>query len=318
MPKAPHYSTEEIHIMVSQMNRKRGTVMATICEPPYPPCIVSNVVSYLNLDMTQNQKKVALYAKKKLPVFFDPKIFAFSQQPVCLDGYPPVKLLFFSGRKTTIVGGLSEDHNRLVAWAITRYLRRKFRINISILDFSTKNIVSNVDMPFKINLEKIAEKYDGRAKYEPMLIDCCRVTSRHGGSMVYLVFSTGSILLIGCKTMDQVRLLYIESCEVATENKVTADEQVPRVVSEKYKQKRKLLNPDTVETTNIDIENSMVVKRRKILKSKKSDAVKRVVLEHFDNTYQMDRSATYKNPVSEITAIEHPFCPPATSSYLLA
>lgn len=286
-------------INVARMNRKRGGIMATILSPDnmYPPCIVSNVVSYICMDKGQNQKKVALYAKDILPVYFDPKSFAFSQLPSMANTYPPVKLLFFSGEKTTIVGGISEDHNRLTAWNALRRLNIGFNENIKILSFETKNIVANVDMPFKIDLDSIMRSKPGRAVFKPVLINCCRVKSNHGNSMVYLIFHTGSILLIGAKNMQELNLLYLEACETAMKHRETGPTSDSS--SKKYNQKKRTLSTEVIEATNQGIENAILNKRRKISKSNRSEANKKISLEHFDRTLEIDKTALVSQAMHE-------------------
>lgn len=288
-------------INIAKMNRKRGGIMATILSPGniYPPCIVSNVVSYICMDKAQNQKKVALYAKDKLPVYYDPKNFAFSQQPAFPNGYPPVKLLFFSGEKTTIVGGLSEDHNRLTAWNAIRHINRVFDENIKLLNFETKNIVANVDMPFKIDLDSIMRSKPGRARFKPVLINCCRVKSNHGDSMVYLIFHTGSILLIGAKDMEELRLLYLEACETAVKNRENGP--ISDASSKKYNQKKRMLSTEIIEATNQNIENAILNKRRKLSKSSRSDANKKVSLEYFDQALEIDKTALVSQVIKNYT-----------------
>jgi TATA-box binding protein (TBP) (component of TFIID and TFIIIB) len=264
----------------SKFNTKRINVMWSIQIGKYPACIVTNVVSSVILSMVQNQKKVALYAKDKLPVFYDPKIFAFSQQPMCMNGYPAVKMLYFSGKKNTIVGGLSEDHNRLVAIKSTKYLRRIFGVDIRLEDCSTKNIVANVNMPFNIKLDSIQGKILGRANFKQNEIDCCRVKSKYGGSMRILIFNTGSMLLIGSKTEDQLLQLYVEACEIAYDHKTMDDSKT----SQKNSKKRSI-SADVLERANIDITNAIMCKRQKIMNSKRPEKVKQMDLEKFDSEH---------------------------------
>lgn len=308
-------------INIARMNRKRGGIMATILAPDnmYPPCIVSNVVSYICMDKAQNQIKVALYAKDKLPVYHDPKNFAFSQLPSFPNGYPPVKLLFFSGEKTTIVGGLSEDHNRLTAWNAIRYINDKFQENINLISFETKNIVANVDMPFKIDLDSIMRSKPGRARFKPVLINCCRVKSNHGDSMVYLIFHTGSILLIGAKNMEELRLLYLEACETAVKNRENGP--TSDASSKKYNQKKRILSTEVIEATNQSIENAILNKRRKISKSSRSDANKKLSLEYFDQTMGIDKTAlvtqAIKSYYGDLPQLEGPKFAPTCVRYQL-
>lgn len=262
---------------------KRITVMYSIQNGSDPPCIVTNVVTYMELNMKQNQKDVALHAKHILPVFFDPKIFAFSQQPVNLDGYPPVKVMFFSGIKVIILGGLSEDHNRLVAWAKVRYLKKMFNDKICIVALSTRNIVANVDMPFEINLKNVADKLQSMATFDPVLIDCCRVKSKYKGSRRVLIFGTGSMLLIGSKTYEELYELYIEACEIAHSHRSVSSTH--KGVSQKYEQKKAVLTEDNIRLTNIQIENAFVTKRNKVSKGKK-EAVAKIQLDMFDETFE--------------------------------
>src|SRR4029077_18921585 len=82
--------SDEISMFKQKRGKKRKNVMEIIREGKNPACIVSNVVSYVIFNIRQNQRAVAMCGKDKLPVYFDPKIFAFSQQSVCLAGSPPV------------------------------------------------------------------------------------------------------------------------------------------------------------------------------------------------------------------------------------
>lgn len=278
------------YVKIGLKNIKRGFSMRTISREPYPPCAVSNVVSYMHLDMKQNQKKVALCAKDKLPLFFDPKIFASSQQQVSLKGYPPAKVLFFSRKSQTIVGGISEDHNRLIAWSIVRYLRKKFNADINLESLNIKNIVAHIYMPFRVNLEAVNKEIPSRTEFKPESIDCCRINSIHGSPKVFLIFSTGSILLVGCKSMEELENVYIEACEIATKHK---SYEVPsKSISQKYKRKRNILNEDTIHNTNIEIETAMSMKRRKIMTSNKHEKVKKVNLETIDELFDYNKSAS--------------------------
>lgn len=296
-------------------NMKKGYVMKTIRKEGYPECVVSNVVSYMLLNMKQNQKCMALRAKKKLPVFYDSIIFASSQLQVKVTGYPPVKVLFFSRKSQTIVGGVSEDHNRLVAWSVVMYLRNQFHIDIEMESLTTKNIVAHIYMPFRVNLEAVYADIPGRCEFKPECIDCCRIKSIYGDPIRFLIFGTGSILVVGCRYMSILEKVHVEACDVATKHR--SFESTSKSVSQKYKQKKRLLNQDVVRNTNISIENTMSAKRRKIAVSNQSSAVKKVNLEMFDELCDFNGSAAmaYRKLLEEESkgkgqkSIEAPFTP---------
>lgn len=284
---SPKYTTKNHDL--GDIRSSKFSIARTIQMDPYPPCAISNVVSYMYLNMKQNQKKIALYAKDKLPLFFDPRIFPSSQQQFKVKGYPVVKILFFSKKSHTIGGGVSEDHNRLIAWSAVKYMRKKFNIDLRIDLLLTRNIVAYVYMTFRINLEAMHTKMRGRSEFKPECIDCCRIKSKYGKPRVFLIFRTGSILLVGSKSEQELAEIYEEACELAFSFKST--EKNTKATS-RQKLKRKFLHEDSIRSTNIEIETAMGMKRRKVTRNTKNGLLNELNLEMFDDMYDFESSAS--------------------------
>lgn len=273
-----------------ERGERKTVIMKSIHRAPYPPCAISNVVSHLYVAFKQNQRKMALYAKKKMPVFFDPKIFASSQTQFKIKGYPAVKATFFSRRSQTLTGGVSEDHNRLIAWSIMGYIKKKFGVDVKMSHVVTKNIVAHVYMTHGVNLLGVYTEIPDRCEYKPECIDCCRITSTFGKPRVFLIFSTGAVLLVGNKSMAEVEELYVEACELASKYKTT--DKNGKAMAQKYKQKRRMVHEEAVKTTNIEIETAMGMKRRKVSGVAKHNIVKSTSLGLYDDMFDFDSSAS--------------------------
>jgi len=246
---------------------------------PYPTGVVGNVVSTFSIPGgAQNQRKIALYAKDILPCYFDPRIFAHTQITVMIDGYQKVKVLGFPSEKILMVGGKSEEHNRMLALKFVNHMQVKMNMpHITMKDFRLKNMVASVKVPFCIDLKKLEDLVGGRATYQPMDIHCCRVISAINPTMVTLFFMAGSFLMTGFKGEEQRNQLYLESCEWAY--KCVMADRKKKEFMDKYQKKRKSSSLQNVVETNRELSeiNKEELRNAKKIRNKKKREIQKEI-----------------------------------------
>lgn len=231
--------------------RKYADIQNVIQFGDFPQCVIGNVVSTFSINVSLNQKKLALYGKKKIPCYYEPKTFASTQINIMADGYPRVKMLLFPGPKQVIVGGKSEEHSRMMAWKTVQFINNLLDDPVEMENFLIKNMVANIYMPFGIDIEKIEKKIGGRATFTPGEIHCCRLRSEKNNDMVILFFNTGSILLTGFKDDEQKHALYMEACNVAYRFQISEEER--RKIIDNYKKKKESTSADVIKAMNNEL-----------------------------------------------------------------
>lgn len=172
-----------------------------------PECHIVNVVATYQLGLCLNVKKISYY-NREFPVKFNPSSFAAMTMNVQADGLDPTVVLVFGSGNVVHTGATTEEMSRLSAHTLARFFGRALRIPVNLQEFTITNIVCGVKLGFNVDLSSLAKELGTRAKYRPKKFPACRIRSAKDRKRVGLVYSSGGMVLTGCKTRDDIIELY--------------------------------------------------------------------------------------------------------------
>jgi TATA-box binding protein (TBP) (component of TFIID and TFIIIB) len=216
--------------------------------PGLPDCTLANVVSTYNLGVLFNLRKMAYFLKPTLQCQFNPLNFAAMSLTIRTKWLPPTTVLIFSSSNTVHTGSRSEDHARQSAWALVYYLNKHLGIPATLHDFQIRNLVSNFRAGFKVDLAKLAADLGSRATFTPNKIHSCRIRCIRNPKRVCLMYPSGSGVLTGTKTRDEIIEWYKESWKNCARFKC---EGVTSRNEYRYSTKGKNFSNRTLEEVNV-------------------------------------------------------------------
>ena len=178
-----------------------------------PTPVIQNIVSTVDLGCPINLKEIALQAQNTqyIPNKFSGLIMRIKE--------PKATALIFSTGKMVCLGAKTEEDSKNACRKFGKILKN-LNYPISLKKFKIENIVSSCNVKFKIPLSKLSnhiKKYLGakRISYEPEVFpgliyhyynDIDNNSEENGGksNIVFLIFSSGNIVISGAKNRNQV------------------------------------------------------------------------------------------------------------------
>lgn len=196
---------------LDQKPKVKSIVNTDVKLPGCPPCRLVNLVCTYNTRLELNSKKIAFWYKDIIPIKFNPKGFAALIFAVKMVGIPPTTILLYPSGNVVHTGAKSIPHARLSAWCLAVFFHKHLGIPLSIRSFRINNIVSNLDLKFTVNLEGLNRSLGVLSSYQPEKIQCVFIKGEEQRHLVVLVYASGSIVITGCRTMEDVedRIRYI-------------------------------------------------------------------------------------------------------------
>jgi transcription initiation factor TFIID TATA-box-binding protein len=228
------------------------------CEP-LPECTIANVVSTYKLGVVLNLKKMALCLKPVLQPQYNPLNFAAMALNIRTKDLPPTMALIFSTSNVVHTGAKSEDHSRMMAWALVYYLNKFLGIPAWVHDFFVRNIVCHFKVGFPVNVEDLAAELGSRATFIPRRIHSCRIRFLEDESRVCLMYPSGSGVLTGSKTRNEVIGPYKEMVRYCNRFRHTGVNS-----SSQYRYSRRMKNCEPEAIDGINRKLNTLVKKRKV------------------------------------------------------
>ncbi len=150
---------------------------------------------------------------RNVPVKYSPSNFAavilyFESKPETLK---KTTVLMFSTGNIVHTGATSEWHALRSAHYFVGFLNKNLGINAYMNDFVVVNIVATVDnVGFKVDVKELGKNLGSRATYEPEGkngFPACRIRSVvDRKKQVSLVCFSGSVVITGCRTREDIRI----------------------------------------------------------------------------------------------------------------
>lgn len=175
-----------------------------ICVPGAPPCRLVNLVCTYNTGLKLNPTKIALVFKHIIPLKYNIKGFAAMILEVKMYKVPSTTILLYPSGNVVHTGAKSIAHARLSAWTLALFFMKHLHIPLTIRNFKINNIVSNLDLPFPIELEPLNNSLGVLSSYQPEKIQCVFIRRKSQEHLVILVYASGSIVSTGCRSIEDV------------------------------------------------------------------------------------------------------------------
>ncbi len=189
--------------------------------PGAPPCRLVNLVCTYNTRLNLNPTKIAFVYKHIVPIKYNLQGFAALIFSVKMHGIPTTTILLYPSGNVVLTGARSIVHARLSAWKLAEFFHQHLHIPISIRFFKVNNIVSNLDLPFPVKLEPLNKSLGVLSSYQPEKIQCVFIRGKKDRHLVVLVYASGSVVITGCRTMEDVENQIKYIMETITEFKDT-------------------------------------------------------------------------------------------------
>jgi transcription initiation factor TFIID TATA-box-binding protein len=213
----------------------------------YPTCQMVNVVSTYSLGVRLNLQAIALMYKHVMPIVFNPDRFAAAALSVKTKNLPPTKVLLFSSGNVVHTGAKTEEHSRTSGWALAYFFNKFLGIPATLIDFRIRNIVGHFSLGYAVDLDGLSTKLGARATFEPERIQSCRIRSKDDVKLVALVYFTGSAVVTGAKTRDDMIKNYKETVDTCKDHVGRGDMSK---LEYRYSMKRK--NVDSKKIKKVD------------------------------------------------------------------
>ena len=172
-----------------------------------PDCFIVNVVATYDLGVRLNLKKLAYY-RRDIPVKFNPTRFAAMTINVEADGLDQTTALIFGSGNVVHTGSKTEEHARLSAHYLVRFLNDTYGIPARLENFTITNIVCKMKTGFEVDLRKLKKTLGSRAKFNPIKFPACRIRSLDDTNIVVLVYLSGGMVLTGFKDRSEIQKMH--------------------------------------------------------------------------------------------------------------
>ena len=171
---------------------------------------IQNIVSTANLECELNLKAIALLLENAV---YNPKRFSGLIMRI---KEPKSTALIFNSGKIVVFGAKTEEDSKKASRKFAKTLK-SLNFNVIFKNFRIQNIVASCDVKFEIRLNalNLYMKVKGKkAHYEPEVFPglIYRYSDNNSNynennnklNLVFLVFSSGKIVIAGAKSRDQI------------------------------------------------------------------------------------------------------------------
>ena len=173
---------------------------------------IENIVSVVNLCCNLNLKKIAIQIRN---AEYNPKRFS---AVIIRQKEPKTTALIFSNGKIVCLGAKSESDSKKACRKFAKIIK-SLNYSVKFTDFKIVNIVGSVDVQFPINLNNLFHKLYFRFRkisniseenikrnlsYEPELFPGLFYRLEKLNQLVFLIFSSGKMSIVGGKSTDQI------------------------------------------------------------------------------------------------------------------
>lgn len=157
---------------------------------------VQNIVSTFDVDAFLNLKEISLKAAN---VEYRPNKFAAVIMRI---REPKTTALIFSSGKIVCTGAKSESESKIACRKYARIIK-KLGFETKFDGFKIENLVGSGTVNFKIKLQTLQSDHSHFASYEPELFPGL-IYRMIQPKVVLLIFTSGKVIITGCKTKDQM------------------------------------------------------------------------------------------------------------------
>ena len=173
---------------------------------------IQNIVSTANLDCELNLKAIALLLENAV---YNPKRFSGLIMRI---KEPKSTALIFNNGKMVVLGAKTEEDSKKASRRFAKTLK-SLNFNVIFKNFRIQNIVASCDVKFEIRLNALNLYMTDKGKkahphYEPEVFPglIYRYSDNNSNynennnklNLVFLVFSSGKIVIAGAKSRDQI------------------------------------------------------------------------------------------------------------------
>ena len=173
---------------------------------------IENIVSVVNLCCKLNLKNIAIQIRN---AEYNPKRFSAA---IIRQKEPKTTALIFSNGKIVCLGAKSESDSKKACRKFAKIIK-SLNYSVKFTDFKIVNIVGSVDVQFPINLYNLYYKLNFRFRninniseentrrdlsYEPELFPGLFYRLENLNQLVFLIFRSGKMSIVGGKSTDQI------------------------------------------------------------------------------------------------------------------
>jgi len=157
---------------------------------------LENIVSTVNLACELDLRRITLQAKN---AEYNPKRFAAVIMRI---RNPKTTALIFSSGKIVCTGAKSEIDSRTAAMKYAKTIK-KLGFDVKFREFMIQNMVASCGVEFGIKLDELLLTYNKFCTYDPEIFPGL-IFRMEEPRIVFLIFSSGKIILTGAKQRDQI------------------------------------------------------------------------------------------------------------------
>ncbi|EDO05894.1 TATA-box-binding protein domain protein [Babesia bovis T2Bo] len=189
----------------------RPGIQVSFCGTP----VVQNIVASVHLGNEIDLREIAISTRNAEynPRKFNALILRM-QNPRCTG------LVFRTGR-LIVTGCKTVESARLGAKRIAKMVRRELGGGIQFNDFKIENIIATFNCNVPIRLERLYEEHKLFCNYEPEIFAglVYRIAIPCKSEAVLLVFVSGNVIVTGCRSPEDIYLIYRRMAPILCEFK---------------------------------------------------------------------------------------------------
>ncbi|GFE55600.1 TATA-box binding protein [Babesia ovis] len=187
------------------------SLQAPYCGVP----VVQNIVASAHLGREIDLREIAISTRNAEynPRKFNALILRM-QNPRCTG------LVFRTGR-LIVTGSKTVDAALLGAKRMAKMIRRELGVDIEFKEFKIENIIATFNCNVPIRLERLYEEHKLFCNYEPEIFAglVYRIAMQDKSEAVLLVFVSGNVIVTGCRSPDDIRMIYNQMAPILCEFK---------------------------------------------------------------------------------------------------
>lgn len=173
-----------------------------------PPDPIANDVQLLKDAQIYEKVFNAAVNEEKMNSGDNPKIIKEWTEPAA----PNCMALLYSKGVVVISGVKTKLHALFLAYQLARHFNESMGIPATVSDFEIRNIVSDSQLGFNVDLKALAASQGSLAVYKPKKFPACVIRDSVHPYEVTLVYDNGNMVETGSKTEEDLKFRHPKMC----------------------------------------------------------------------------------------------------------